>query len=146
MGATQVRSTGLTDQRWRAHRVLGLGLRVAIALVPIVVGLAVGAALADWLRRPDGLAGTILWWGAVLSVTVLVVMVVERLARRLLPLSLLLRLTLLFPDRAPSRFHARHAGEHRAFGGSGPRRMRRLGQCRAQCRGGTRARGRPARP
>lgn len=79
-------------------------MRVAVALVPVVVGLAVGEQLAGLLGTPEGWVAVTVWWTAVLSATVLTVLVVEHAVRHLLPLSLLLRLSLLFPDRAPSRF------------------------------------------
>ena len=51
---------------------------------------------------------------AVAVVTVLTIIVVERAARRLLPLAALLSLSLLFPDRAPKRFAiARRVGRPR---------------------------------
>lgn len=43
------------------------------------------------------------WWAAVLGTSTVVLLGVDRLARRALPLAALLRLTLVFPDRAPSR-------------------------------------------
>jgi putative nucleotidyltransferase with HDIG domain len=43
------------------------------------------------------------WWAAVLGTSTVVLLAVDRLARRALPLAALLRLTLVFPDRAPSR-------------------------------------------
>ncbi len=48
--------------------------------------------------------GTALWWLGVISASTLALVLVERQARRLLPLATLYKLTLLFPDRAPSRF------------------------------------------
>ncbi len=53
--------------------------------------------------QPEGPA-RILWWLALLAASLLAVTVVDRAARRLLPLAILLRLGLIFPDRAPSRF------------------------------------------
>ena len=44
------------------------------------------------------------WWFAVAAASTAVLMLVNRLARRLLPLAMLLNLSLVFPDHAPSRF------------------------------------------
>ncbi len=57
---------------------------------------------------------TVVSFLAVAAVTVLTIIVVERAARRLLPLAALLSLSLLFPDRAPKRFAmARRVGRPR---------------------------------
>lgn len=90
--------------RWVPHRAWGIALRVLIALVPVAVGLAVGQRVALLLGAPVGWTATALWWTAVLSATMAAVLVVEQAARRLLPLSMLLGLSLVFPDRAPNRF------------------------------------------
>ncbi len=78
-------------------------MRVGVALVPVVAGLFVGERVARTLGPPSGWTATTTWWLVVLAATVATVLVVEHAARRLLPLSLLLRLSLLFPDRAPNR-------------------------------------------
>ena len=48
----------------------------------------------------------VLWWLALSAGGSVVLLVVDRVARRLLPLAALLRLSLVFPDAAPSRFRA----------------------------------------
>lgn len=54
------------------------------------------------------------WWTVLLSTSVLLAVLVERAGRRLLPLVTLLKLSMLFPDRAPTRFAvARQAGSLR---------------------------------
>ncbi|MEY2445882.1 MAG: hypothetical protein QOE00_2462 [Ilumatobacteraceae bacterium] len=45
-----------------------------------------------------------LWWVGLLGVSTVVLMCTDRLARRALPLAALLKLSLVFPDRVPSRF------------------------------------------
>src|SRR5690606_26486852 len=44
------------------------------------------------------------WWLVLVTASSAVAWLIDRLARRLLPLSVMLRMTMLFPDRAPSRF------------------------------------------
>src|SRR4051812_45477778 len=88
------------EGQWSARPWLSGVLRVAIVGVPVLVG-AVAARLlavqvADWHNR----------WGAVAVVAAAAVGVsvsVSRLTNRLLPLALLLRMTMLFPDQAPNR-------------------------------------------
>ena len=45
-----------------------------------------------------------LWWVIFASLAMAVLVFTDRIARKLLPLSLLLRMALVFPDQAPSRF------------------------------------------
>ncbi|HEY5032780.1 MAG TPA: HD-GYP domain-containing protein [Actinomycetes bacterium] len=86
--------------------VLAAALRVAIVLVPAVVSLAAVAAAAWLVRPPSADAAAVARLGGLLLLGVVVAIVVERAARRLLPLVVLLKMAMLFPDRAPSRLRA----------------------------------------
>jgi len=70
------------------------------------VGVAFGLSyLVSRLYPPDRVGLNVWLWWALLAVFSLVVMAAtERLARRFLPLVALLKLSLIFPDEAPSRF------------------------------------------
>jgi len=92
--------------RWAAHPVLGALLRVAILVVPVVAGVLVAWSVAAALPEPLGLGDQVGWWAAVLGSSYATVLLVDRIARRLLPLAVLLELSLVFPDRAPSRLRA----------------------------------------
>ena len=89
---------------WRARPVLGHGLHGLVLIAPIVLAIAAVAGVSRVLPRPPQGAGRIGWWLSLTVVSSVVVFGVERVTRRLLPLALLLRLSLVFPDRAPSRF------------------------------------------
>ena len=99
------------DGAWQAHPVLSALLRCIIFAVPIAAAL-----VATWVARsvlpvPSSTGGWVLWWAALLVIGLSVSLGTERIARRLLPLAMLLKLAMLFPDQAPSRFRvARHAG------------------------------------
>ncbi len=100
-----------SGHRWKAHPWLAGGLQALILLTPVVVAcLVTGAVATRW--RPTAHR---VWWVVALCVLGCAVgMVVERLVRRYTPLATLLRLTMLFPDRAPSRMKvARSAGDSR---------------------------------
>ena len=82
-------------------------------LVPIWASLGVTAILRRLVPSPHGP-----WWFGwalgVLACALVVALGVERAARRLLPLVTLLKLSMLFPDQAPTRFSiARTAGSIR---------------------------------
>jgi HD-GYP domain-containing protein (c-di-GMP phosphodiesterase class II) len=105
-------SSGL--YRWRARPILAAILRVVIFLVPIAAALAVTVVLRPHLPPTRTLPQKIWWYGLLILLSMAVTVAVERVARRFLPLIMLLKLSMLFPDRAPSRFAvARQAGSVR---------------------------------
>jgi putative nucleotidyltransferase with HDIG domain len=88
-------------------------MRAGTVLVPAGAGVATGVGIGKVVPPPDGLMIVAWWAGIFLSCTVAGALV-ERLARRVLPLATLLRLSLVFPDKAPSRFVlARRSGNVR---------------------------------
>lgn len=90
------------SQRWRARPVLAGMVRTALVLVPLAAsGLAVLAVDRVAPADPDP---AWMWLAAAMSAAVLTGVAVERALRRLTPLPVLLRLDLLFPGIAPSRY------------------------------------------
>jgi hypothetical protein len=123
MARTAELHTARRQVRWSSKPVQSAVLRALILLLPVAAGVA-AAALVSWtLPRPHGflLVG---WWMVLLVASLVTVWLVDKAARRLLPLALLLKLTLIFPDRAPSRFAVARMA-------SNPRTLEQLAQ-RAQ--------------
>jgi hypothetical protein len=110
MGTAQSRP-GDTEDRWQPRPILSLVLRGVATLAPAAVALAFSLVASRVVAPPPGSGPRIAWWLS-LSVLSLVVLVgVQRMARRLLPLAALLKLSLVFPDRAPARYKlAREVG------------------------------------
>jgi HD-GYP domain-containing protein (c-di-GMP phosphodiesterase class II) len=101
------------ERRWRRRPVLSRLLQGSVLLVPVAVAAGVAALVAVALPSGSG-AGRVGWWMVVVGVALLVLVALDTQLRRLLPLAALLRLTLLFPDRAPSRFSVALRGTSRA--------------------------------
>jgi HD-GYP domain-containing protein (c-di-GMP phosphodiesterase class II) len=100
--------------RWTARPVLSSILRIGIFLLPIACALLATSIARSLIPEPTSRIQVVSWWMGLLGVGLAVAVVTERLARRLLPLAALLRLSMLFPDEAPSRFRvARQAGSLR---------------------------------
>ena len=113
-GQPPKREPATTTNEWRRRPVLAALVRVGVVLLPAAIGIGVGAGMSRLLPRPSGPAVALVSFVAVAVVTVLTIILVERAARRLLPLAALLSLSLLFPDRAPKRFAiARRVGRPR---------------------------------
>lgn len=91
------------DDSWEAHPTLAWWVRVAVLLVPLVASLVAAVVLVLVLPHPTTPLADLGWWVAVLGGAFLAAQLVERVARRALPLAALLTLSLVFPDRAPSR-------------------------------------------
>ena len=76
---------------------------MAVVAAPFVASVAVAIGVARLLGTPVDTPERVLWWLGVLVASLGSLVVFDRAARRLLPLAALLELSLIFPDRAPSR-------------------------------------------
>ncbi len=111
IGSAHLASESGAEERWRARRVTAGVVRLLILLVPIAAGFAVGAAVSLSLPEPATVYEVTVWWIAVVAAATVTSTAVDRVARSFLPLTVLLRMTMLFPDAAPPRFRtARKAG------------------------------------
>src|SRR5438105_7054370 len=90
--------------RWEGRPVQAGVLRTAVVAVPVAAGVAASVFFSHIVRYPSGAGAVVAWWLAVLGVSTVVVAIVERQCRRLLPLATLLKLSMIFPDKAPSRY------------------------------------------
>jgi putative nucleotidyltransferase with HDIG domain len=79
-------------------------IRLVAFLTPIVAALVSSAMLSRLVPSPHDLLWRVLWWIALLAASTVVLICTDRLARRVLPLAALLKLSLVFPDKVPSRF------------------------------------------
>ena len=94
--------------RWQARPVLARALSLSVFVVPVG-----GSYLVTRLAAPFVTDLPLVSRIVALGVLALVVgLVAERIFRRVLPLAALLRMTMLFPDRAPSRFKLARAAGH----------------------------------
>jgi putative nucleotidyltransferase with HDIG domain len=106
--------TALRQPRWKAHPLISAALRFVALLLPLVASIVAAVVVARLLPTPHGAGELLLWWVAFLGAAIVVLAVVDRAARRLLPLASLLSLSLVFPDRVPNRYRvALQAGSTR---------------------------------
>ena len=90
-------------KRWAARPRLATAARVAVFLGPVLTSFAAAWAATRIMPQSSGPAGQALHLAVLLVVSTVVLVVLDRSARRLLPLVTLLDLSLLFPQSAPSR-------------------------------------------
>src|SRR5918996_1011293 len=99
------RRGGMSNRRrWRARPVAGRAVAFVAFLLPVVASLAAVLAMNALLPPPTTTSERILWWVLIVIAGIVPVPPSIYLAKRLMPLSMLLRVGLLFPDKAPSRF------------------------------------------
>jgi len=104
------------ERRWHDHRLAAAGLHLAVLLLPFLAALGATGVASAFVPSPTGGSARLGWWVGLLVVSLLAAWVTSRLAARLLPLAVLLRLSLLFPNQAPSRYAvARTAGNPTAL-------------------------------
>ncbi|HEV8682225.1 MAG TPA: HD domain-containing phosphohydrolase, partial [Actinomycetota bacterium] len=117
---------GEQSSRWGARPLASGLLRVLVLVIPVAAGVGAAIFLSQTLPRPQGFLGSALWWIGLFVASATVASLVDRVARKMLPLAALLGLTMIFPDKAPSRFavarrvgsirnleeRVRHAKEH----------------------------------
>ncbi|MCP3936503.1 MAG: tandem-95 repeat protein, partial [Actinomycetia bacterium] len=79
-------------------------MRVVVAVAPIAISVVVVTLASQVVPRPPGLQKAVLWWASLSVLSTATVLSLDRVFRRLLPVVALFNLSLVFPDRAPSRF------------------------------------------
>ena len=92
------------SSQWRARPIAAFALRSAILLVPVLAATTTGLVVSTLIGSPAGLMPWIVWAALVGGAGLTAGIVVERATRRYAPLALLVRLSMIFPDQAPSRF------------------------------------------
>ncbi len=92
-----------TENRWASRVWQARLLRLLIFLAPVGVGVAAAILAGQFLPHTDTTIGVILWWASLVGIATSTLLLVDRLARRALPLAILMQMTMLFPDKAPNR-------------------------------------------
>ncbi|MHB1585448.1 MAG: HD-GYP domain-containing protein [Acidimicrobiales bacterium] len=90
-------------RQWVERPVAAAVVRTAFLVVPFASATMAGV-VAGWSVGGNGVGSAVVRLAVAAVASVVVFVTVERLARRFLPLVTLLKLTLVFPDRVPSRF------------------------------------------
>ena len=92
------------EARWSRRPVASALVRFVVLTIPILASVLTAMVLSRLLPVPTGVTMLVAWWVVTLVGSTAVLVAVERLARRMLPLAVLLNLSMAFPDKAPDRF------------------------------------------
>jgi hypothetical protein len=90
--------------RWEGKPVRAFMVRAAAFLLPLVFAILVAWQVSIRLPKPTTIPGVVFWWLVVVVVSTIALRLADRVAKRLMPLAVLMNLSLVFPDKAPSRF------------------------------------------
>src|SRR4051794_9060336 len=102
--ADHVQGSTTRSDRWEGRPVQAALLRIFAVAIPVAAGVGASVLFSRVVGYPHGIGAVLGWWIAVLCLSTVVVALVERQCRRLLPLATLLKLSMVFPDKAPSRY------------------------------------------
>ena len=91
-------------EKWQSRPRIAWLLRAAIFVAPILIALFLVVVLGRAIPRPESWLKTLGWWVALSLFATGVILILDRLFRKLLPIVALFKLSLVFPDRAPPRF------------------------------------------
>ncbi len=103
MSSTTLTAVTTDAGRWEQRAWLAHAVRALAFIVPLVGSIVAGSLLATLLPSPTSTSWAVVRWAFIALVSTAALVAVQRVARRLVPLSILFRLTLAFPDRVPSR-------------------------------------------
>ena len=103
MGEEQIESQTEMLGHWRSRPAAARALIVGTAALPVASSI-IFALSVEWLvPEPSATVARVAWWIALFGLSSIVFLLTERVARRALPLAVLLKLALEFPGEAPSR-------------------------------------------
>lgn len=115
-GSARSQADDRDERQWRPRRGVGALVRLVSYALPILVAAVVVRLAETIVARPRGTLALTAWLVALAILATVTVRIVDHASRKLLPLSALLRLSLVFPDHAPSRFAlALRSGSGRAL-------------------------------
>ncbi len=98
------RASGGDANSWGDSPWLAFGVRTIVFLIPILLSLVVTWMLASRWPVPATVPGALGRFGVLAVIALAVAHYADKGARKFLPLATLFRLSLVFPDQAPSRF------------------------------------------
>jgi hypothetical protein len=103
-GSARSQLDELKERSWAPRPIVGFVVAATAFVTPLVMAVIVVQIAARVVPRPRSTIGLGLWLLTLVVLATVTMWTVDRASRRLLPLAAMLRLSLVFPDGAPSRF------------------------------------------
>ncbi len=105
-GSASSQADSIDGRAWNQHRLVSLFIRALVLIVPLAAGVAAVKAAAALVHRPNERLVFWIWMVGLIVVSFISSLGTQRVMRRFVPLALLFKMSLVFPDEAPSRFRA----------------------------------------
>ncbi|MFW2383849.1 MAG: HD-GYP domain-containing protein, partial [Acidimicrobiales bacterium] len=96
-------SQNSSAMRWQGRPVLGRILQITLIVFPFVLALFVSYAISKGISNPSERSGQVARIVFLMLISFVVMMATDRVTRLATPVAVLLRMTMVFPDKAPSR-------------------------------------------
>jgi hypothetical protein len=103
-GSARSQLDELEARSWAPRPFAGFVVAATAFVIPLATAVLAVQVAARVVARPRSAQWLVVWLLALVLVATVTMWTVERASRRLLPLAAMLRLSLVFPDGAPSRF------------------------------------------
>jgi hypothetical protein len=103
-GSARSQLDELRERSWAPRPFVGFLVAATAFVIPLVMAVIVVQIAARVVPRPRSTIGLGLWLLVLVLLATVTMWTVDRASRRLLPIAAILRLSLVFPDGAPSRF------------------------------------------
>jgi HD domain-containing protein/Big-like domain-containing protein len=103
-GSARSQLDELEARSWAPRPFVGVVVAATAFVVPLATAVLAVQVAARLVARPRSAPWLVVWLLALVLVATVTMQTVDRASRRLLPLAAMLRLSLVFPDGAPSRF------------------------------------------
>lgn len=134
-GSASSQAETLDRAAWTPRPLTAFALKLTLFLAPIVAAVLAVRGFVAVVSAPNGRLLYWVWMAALVAVSCVVSVAVQRVLRRLAPLTVLLKMSLVFPDEAPDRFGlALRSGTFRSLSRKvdGPNDLRSDEQARAE--------------
>ena len=105
-GSASSQADSVERRAWAPRPVVSFSIHALVIVMPVVVGVVAVKAGIWFVDRPVGRWAFVAWVAGLMAVSVAASMGAHRSLRRFAPLAVLFKMSLVFPDEAPSRFQA----------------------------------------
>ncbi len=105
-GSALSQADSVERRAWAPRPVVSFSIHAFVIVMPVVVGVVAVKAGMRLVDRPAGRWALFAWVAGLMAVSVAASMGAHRSLRRFAPLAVLFKMSLVFPDEAPSRFQA----------------------------------------
>jgi hypothetical protein len=95
--------SGGGGERWKDRKILAGAVGATISALPVACSVGAALLFQRLVYQPATVVLFGLWWLGMLSCCAIVFLALELVARRVLPLAVLLKMGMAFPGRAPRR-------------------------------------------